>query len=96
MCIEESFETIFNMGYGGGRTTPPSPCVMCRENRPYPRGLRIAVNFVAPMYSLSLLAWVLFSTRLEKEVWGVAGKGPEAGTRESQRCQMEGLGTKGG
>ena len=23
--IEESFDTIFNMGYGGGRTVPPPP-----------------------------------------------------------------------
>ena len=27
MYEEESFDTIFNMRYGG-RTTPPSPCVM--------------------------------------------------------------------
>ena len=30
VCIEESFDTIFNMGCG----------LMSRENRPWPKGLR--------------------------------------------------------
>ena len=38
--LEESFDTIFNMGYGGGGVQrPPPPWVMGREIRPWPRGL---------------------------------------------------------
>ena len=31
--MEESFDTIFNMGYGGGATGSP-PCLIRRENHP--------------------------------------------------------------
>ena len=33
----------FSIWVMGGRTTPPPPCVMGRENRPCPKGLRYAV-----------------------------------------------------
>ena len=32
--IEESFDTIFDMGYGGGAYRTPPPCLMRRENHP--------------------------------------------------------------
>ena len=38
MYIEDSFDTIFNMGYGGGALSPP--WVLGREIRPWPRGLK--------------------------------------------------------
>ena len=43
MCIEESSDTIFNMGCGGGgRTAPaPPPWIIGRENRPWTRGLTL-------------------------------------------------------
>ena len=40
VCIEKSFDTIFNVGYGGGACNAPYPCVMGRENRPCPKGLK--------------------------------------------------------
>ena len=40
MYIEESFDTIFNMGYGESyRTSPPPPWLMHRKNRPCFKGL---------------------------------------------------------
>ena len=37
--IEGSFDTIFNMGYGGGAyNAPPPSWMMGRENRPWTRG----------------------------------------------------------
>ena len=41
--IGDSFDTIFNMGYGGGayNTLPPPPRIMGRENRPWTKGLNV-------------------------------------------------------
>ena len=44
--IEESFDTIFNMGYGGGwgRTLTPSPMDYGSENWPWTRGFKVVSN----------------------------------------------------
>ena len=40
VCIEESFGTIFNMGWGGEAYSAPPPLwLMGRENRLWPKGL---------------------------------------------------------
>ena len=40
MYIEESFDTIFNMVYGGIRILPPPPWLMGGEIHPWPKRLR--------------------------------------------------------
>ena len=37
--MEKSFDTIFNMGYGGGVQR-----LMGRENRPYSKGLKVVCS----------------------------------------------------
>ena len=45
--IEVSFVTIFNMSYGGGEAYYAlPPWLMGRENRPWPKGLRIKNTFL--------------------------------------------------
>ena len=49
VCIEESFDTIFNMG-----CTLPPPLLMGRVNRPWPRGLkRNHIRFVVFLYKMA-------------------------------------------
>ena len=42
--IEESFDNIFNMGYGGGAYNAPPPWIIGRENRPWTIGLMCYVK----------------------------------------------------